>query len=246
MANPQDLLCNVVSQIFTVCSRQSTRIKILWLLNLAKRRYGGLAPLGAHLQHIPIEMNGLAPLLGLYSRWRHDMEALSRVLVLSDGNPLPLTKGRWYGDLMFSLLLAWTSCWIGVAVIWDIRTLTWHCCNSFLDSFDLFTHILQERCSYCPSTSEVMLRLRHRCHSSDVMISAMAPQITGVWIVCSTVFSGIDQRKHQSSASLAFLRRIHRWPMDSPHKGPVMQKSIHLMTSSCEIDRYQTSTILGM
>ena len=33
-----------------------------------------------------------------------------------------------------------------------------------------------------------------------------------------------DQRQHQSSASLAFVRGIHRWPMDSPHKGPVTGK----------------------
>ena len=49
-------------------------------------------------------------------------------------------------------------------------------------------------------------------------------QITGVSIVCSTVFSVADQRKHQSSESLAFVRVIHRWPMDSPHKGPVTRK----------------------
>ena len=37
-------------------------------------------------------------------------------------------------------------------------------------------------------------------------------------------FSGADQRKHQSSASLAFVRGIHRWPVNSPHKGPVTRK----------------------
>ena len=47
-------------------------------------------------------------------------------------------------------------------------------------------------------------------------MSAMASQITSVWIVCSTVCSGGDKRKHQSSASLAFVRGIHRWPVDSP------------------------------
>ena len=44
-------------------------------------------------------------------------------------------------------------------------------------------------------------------------------------IVCSTVCSGADQRKHQSSASLAFVGGIHRWLVDSPHKGPVTQKT---------------------
>ena len=36
--------------------------------------------------------------------------------------------------------------------------------------------------------------------------------------------SGADQRKHQSSASLAFVQGIHRWPVNSPHKWPVRQK----------------------
>ena len=46
-------------------------------------------------------------------------------------------------------------------------------------------------------------------HYNDIMMSAMASQITGVLIVCTTVYSGIDQRKHQSSVSLAFVRGIH-------------------------------------
>ena len=33
-----------------------------------------------------------------------------------------------------------------------------------------------------------------------------------------------DQRKHQSSASLAFVRGIHRWPVNSPHKWPEKRK----------------------
>ena len=45
-----------------------------------------------------------------------------------------------------------------------------------------------------------------------------------VTIVYWTVYSGADQRKHQSSASLAFVRGIHLWPVYSPHKGPVTPK----------------------
>ena len=59
---------------------------------------------------------------------------------------------------------------------------------------------------------------------SDVIMSAMASQITGLTIDYSTVSSGTDHRKHQSSASLAFVRGIHQWPMNSPHKGPVTRK----------------------
>ena len=69
-------------------------------------------------------------------------------------------------------------------------------------------------------------------------MSAMASQITGISIVCSIVCSSVDQRKHQSSASLAFVMGIHPWPVDSPHKGPVMLKTflfddvtmIHIIT----------------
>ena len=42
-------------------------------------------------------------------------------------------------------------------------------------------------------------------HNSDVIMSAMTSQITGVSVVCSNVCSGADQRKHQCSASLAFV-----------------------------------------
>ena len=51
----------------------------------------------------------------------------------------------------------------------------------------------------------------HCVYDSDVIIG----------IVYSTVYPGADQRKHQSSASLAFVRGIHRSPVNSPHKGPV-------------------------
>ena len=61
-------------------------------------------------------------------------------------------------------------------------------------------------------------------HYSDVIMGAMAYQITNLTIVFSTIYSGADQSKHQSSASLAFMREIHRWPVDSPHKGPVTRK----------------------
>ena len=37
-------------------------------------------------------------------------------------------------------------------------------------------------------------------------------------------YSDVNQRKHQSSASLAFVRGIHRGPVNSPHKWPVTRK----------------------
>ena len=49
-------------------------------------------------------------------------------------------------------------------------------------------------------------------HYNDVMMSAMVSPITGVSTVCWTVCSGADQRKHQSSASLAFMRVTGGFP----------------------------------
>ena len=47
-------------------------------------------------------------------------------------------------------------------------------------------------------------------HYNDVIMGAIASQITSLPIFYSTVYSGGDQRKHQSSASLAFVRGIHQ------------------------------------
>ena len=55
-------------------------------------------------------------------------------------------------------------------------------------------------------------------------MGAMVYQITNPTIVYSTVYSGADQRKHQSSASLPFVRGIHRGLVNSPHKWPVTWK----------------------
>ena len=55
-------------------------------------------------------------------------------------------------------------------------------------------------------------------------MGAIASQITSLTIVYSPVYSDADQRKHQSSASLAFVRGIHRGPVNSPQKWPVTRK----------------------
>ena len=61
-------------------------------------------------------------------------------------------------------------------------------------------------------------------HYNDIIMSAMASQITSFSIVYSTFHSDADQRKHPSFASMAFVREIHRWPVNSLHKGPVTRK----------------------
>ena len=61
-------------------------------------------------------------------------------------------------------------------------------------------------------------------HYTDIIMTEGASQITSLTIVYSAVYSDGDQRKHQSSASLAFVRGIHRRPVNSPCKGPVTRK----------------------
>ena len=69
----------------------------------------------------------------------------------------------------------------------------------------------------------------HRYHYIDVIMGTIASQITSL-----TIYSDADQSKYQSSASLAFVRGIHRRPMNSPHKWPVTRKMFpfQVMTSS--------------
>ena len=55
-------------------------------------------------------------------------------------------------------------------------------------------------------------------------MSELTSEITSLTRIYSTVYSGPDQTKHQSSASLVFVRGIHRGPVNSPHKGPVTRK----------------------
>ena len=61
-------------------------------------------------------------------------------------------------------------------------------------------------------------------HYDDVIMTMLASQITSLTVVYSIVYSGVNQRKHQSSASLAFVWEIHRGPVNFPHKWPVTRK----------------------
>ena len=73
-------------------------------------------------------------------------------------------------------------------------------------------HKLIQLCVWCRNQESLY---------NDVIMGVMTSQITSLTIVYSSVYSDADQRKHQSSASLAFVRGIHRGPVNSPHKWPV-------------------------
>ena len=64
------------------------------------------------------------------------------------------------------------------------------------------------------------------CHYSNVIMSAMASQITGVSMVCSTVCPGAGQKKTSKLRVTGLLGGIHRRPVNSPNKGPVTRKML--------------------
>ena len=73
-------------------------------------------------------------------------------------------------------------------------------------------------CNHVFSKWIMILTLRWR-HNERVCVSNH--QLTTVY---STVYSGTHDRKHQSSAVWAFVRRIHQWPVNSLHKWPITRK----------------------
>ena len=69
-------------------------------------------------------------------------------------------------------------------------------------------------------------------HYIDVIMTTIACQITSLTVVYSIIYSDADQRKHQSSASLAFVWGSHRDRWIPRAKGQLRGKCFHLMTSS--------------
>ena len=107
--------------------------------------------------------------------------------------------------------------WVGIALVWNRGT------SGSSYPMCIFTLCMIFLCFNCIFAHLIFSILCH-CHYSDVIMNAMTSRVTGVSIAFSKVCVGADQRKHQSSASLAFVRGIHLWPVNSPHKGPVTRK----------------------
>ena len=100
---------------------------------------------------------------------------------------------------------------------------------------------VQDPCHWKDYTTAIALVcfLEHRLvswHYNDVIMSAMASQITSLTIVYSSVYSDADQRRTSKLRVTSLcVRGIHRWSVNSLHKGPATRKWFHLMTSSCAI-----------
>ena len=120
---------------------------------------------------------------------------------------------------------------IGFTLIWDYYRVMW---NSAIEPWNLFS-VWRGAARPCqPGT---------RTHYNDVIMTTVASQITSLTVV----YSDADQIKHQSSASLAFVRGIHRDRWIPRTKGQLRGKCFHLMTSSWDkycgtlwLNRYTT------
>ena len=124
-------------------------------------------------------------------------------------------KGQWREALVFSLICTPIWGWVNNREAGELRC---HCTHYDVivmlmsDTSDAWYSIWNGACTlvcHCSAETKVF-------HYTDVIMSPKSSQITSVSIVCSTVCSRADQRKLQSSTSVAF--------MNSPHKGSVMRK----------------------
>ena len=103
-------------------------------------------------------------------------------------------KGQWRGALVCSLICAWINGWVSNREAGDFRTKD----GLYSQTSELIYTSLQWRHNGRDGVSNHQ-RL-------DCFLSRLFRR---------------RSKKHQSSASLAFVRGIHRWPVNSPHKGPV-------------------------
>ena len=164
-------------------------------------------------------------------------------------------KGQWCGVLVFSLFCAWTNGWANILrrgwfdtpsrPSWRNRVTNSikrpgalcrkprqsPCLQKFIFHSENLYRRVGKHSKYMKKIHEPGLRCKF--HYIDVIMTAMPSQFTSLTVVYSTVYSDADQRKHQSSASLAFVWGIHRDQWIPSTKGQLRAKYFHLMTSSC-------------
>ena len=116
---------------------------------------------------------------------------------------------------MHSFMCVWTNCWANNRYAGDFKRHLAHYVT-------VMAH--DSRVVFCYGY----------IHYNDVIMTTMASQTTSLTVVYSTVYSDADQRKHQSSASLAFVWGIYRDRWIPRTKGQLRGKCFHLMTSSCQ------------
>ena len=136
---------------------------------------------------------------------------------------IPLKNGRgcWERchDVIMFMLCFWCREWILCHVCTHSLLSTMSCTWLLISSLVIFLpDLCGMRCRYGWTDETVHNETKHL---RDVIMSSMASQIPGVSVVCSTICSGVDKK---TSKSLAFVREIHQWQVDSRHKGPITRK----------------------
>ena len=104
-------------------------------------------------------------------------------------------------------------------ITWDTFAAGVHCVLLMFNLLISFMITSLDKNGLTPEMQPPIILLER--HYNNVIMSMIASQITSLTIVYSTVSSDADERKHQSSASLAFVQGIHRRPVNSPRKWPV-------------------------
>ena len=107
-------------------------------------------------------------------------------------------------------VISWAHCVITMMYIisgWFVVQLffTWISNSKPKSNHECFDRMVTKFCSSQQWVAALTLQWRHNGHDG---VSK-----TSLAIVYSSVYSGADQRKHQSFASLTFMREIHRWPV---------------------------------
>ena len=143
--------------------------------------------------------------------------SLAGKCLLNTGNPSTLHTRSIYKYFMHTYEMKLHNCihihkWI-VIYMHSLFSLS----NEFTTTISS-TRLCHNLTCHCPTI------LLTSCHYGDVIMGAIASQITSLTIVYTIVYSDADQIKHQSSAPLAFVWEIHRGPVNSPHKWPVTRK----------------------
>ena len=139
-----------------------------------------------HARVQDISSHGTEPVLAIF-RLQHQQlhdQYTSLHFIWSSGGPQPLLR-QWHYTRLCNVLSNQSATGMLEAANW------WGTGD-----------ILHENITY--------IVVEHSLHYNDVIMGAVASQFTSLTIAYSMVNWGADQRKHQSSASLAFVRWIHR------------------------------------
>ena len=135
----------------------------------------------------------------------------------------PLASKHWH--VLFILRSA-----AGLVCVSLTDALILQCANEIILHQSLL-QLTRNQCK-CKMAQHTKRMKMYIIHYDGVIMTTMTAQITSLTVVYSTVYSVANQRKHQSSASLAFVRGIHRDRWIPRTKGQSRGKCFHLMTSS--------------